>query len=109
MTDCYNLQCNIEKKIYKVIYFSVTNTFSSINYTQLLGEIDNLNKETAIILEIETPIDKDDLVRFKDEYGRENKPYENKNSMVELDSDDPLIEDPNLNEKKKLSYRGCSN
>ncbi len=66
----------------------------------------NLNKETAIILEIETPIDKDDLVRFKDEYGRENKPYENKNSMVELDSDDPLIEDPNLNEKKNYLIGG---
>ena len=34
----------------------------------------NFNKQTATILEIETPIDKDDLVRFKDNYGRENKP-----------------------------------
>jgi mannose-6-phosphate isomerase-like protein (cupin superfamily) len=66
----------------------------------------NLNEETAIILEIETPIDKDDLVRFKDEYGRENKPYENENSMIELESDDPLIEDPNLNEKKKYFVGG---
>ena len=30
----------------------------------------NFNKQTATILEIETPIDKDDLVRFKDNYGR---------------------------------------
>ena len=33
----------------------------------------NNSKEDSIILEIETPIDKDDLVRFQDEY-RENKP-----------------------------------
>ena len=40
-----------------------------------------LSKNGATILEIETPIDKNDLVRFKDNYGRENKPYEGKNKM----------------------------
>ena len=39
---------------------------------------ENPFKDTAVILEIETPIDIDDLVRFKDNYGRENKPYEKK-------------------------------
>ena len=37
-----------------------------------------MGRNDSIILEIETPINKDDLVRFKDEYGRENKPYERK-------------------------------
>ena len=41
----------------------------------------SLSKNNAIILEIETPIDKNDLVRFEDNYGRENKPYEGKNKM----------------------------
>ncbi len=68
----------------------------------------NLYKETATILEIETPIDKDDLVRFKDEYGRENKPYENKNSMIKLDKDDPVFEDPKLNESKTYTVDGVS-
>ena len=36
----------------------------------------NINNKEAVILEIETPIDKDDLVRFKDNYGRQDKPYE---------------------------------
>jgi mannose-6-phosphate isomerase-like protein (cupin superfamily) len=31
----------------------------------------------AWVLEIEAPVDKHDLVRFKDSYGREGKPYEN--------------------------------
>jgi len=30
----------------------------------------------AYVFEIETPVDKQDLVRFKDSYGREGKPYE---------------------------------
>lgn len=57
----------------------------------------NLNKDTATILEIETPIDKDDLVRFKDNYGRENQPYEDKKSMVELEKNDPVFDEPILN------------
>ena len=32
--------------------------------------------EGAFVLEIETPVDKQDLVRFQDSYGREGKPYE---------------------------------
>lgn len=66
----------------------------------------NLNKETATILEIETPIDKDDLVRFKDDYGRENKPYENINSMIKLDKNDPIFKDPKLNERKSYNLDG---
>ena len=37
-----------------------------------------LSKKDSIVLEIETPINKNDLVRYKDNYGRENKPYEKK-------------------------------
>ena len=40
-----------------------------------------LSKNNATILEVETPINKNDLVRFKDNYGRANKPYEGKNKM----------------------------
>ncbi|MFL2886621.1 MAG: hypothetical protein ACJZ4H_01255 [Candidatus Pelagibacter sp.] len=61
----------------------------------------NLNKETATILEIETPIDKDDLVRFKDNYGRENKPYEDNNSTTELEDKDPVFEEPEINSFNK--------
>ena len=34
-----------------------------------------------LMLEIETPIDKADVVRFKDIYGREGKPYESADSL----------------------------
>jgi len=68
----------------------------------------NSNEKTATILEIETPIDKDDLVRFKDDYGRENKPYENENSMVKLSSNDPVFKDPDLNNAKSYLINGVS-
>lgn len=35
-----------------------------------------LSEKGAFLFEIETPVDKHDLVRFKDSYGREGKPYE---------------------------------
>ena len=35
-----------------------------------------MDKKGAFIFEIETPVDKQDLVRFRDSYGREGKPYE---------------------------------
>lgn len=34
-----------------------------------------------LLIEVETPVNKGDLVRLKDEYGRENKGYEGKDSM----------------------------
>ena len=43
-----------------------------------------LSKKDSIVLEIETPINKSDLVRYKDNYGRENKPYEGKKEMRKL-------------------------
>lgn len=68
----------------------------------------NFNEKTASILEIETPINKDDLVRFKDNYGRENKPYENKNSMIKLDKNDPIFDEPKLNSVNEYSIDGIS-
>ena len=66
----------------------------------------NLDKYSATILEIETPINKDDLVRFKDDYGRENKPYEDKKSMIKLDENDPLLDEPKLNSVNEYSVDG---
>ncbi len=36
-----------------------------------------ISKEPAIVMEIETPVNKRDLVRLRDQYGREGKAYEN--------------------------------
>ena len=47
--------------------------------TGLFHSIKGLSKNGVSALEFETPMDKKDLVRFKDDYGRRSKPYEGKN------------------------------
>jgi len=44
----------------------------------------SLSRNGATVIEIETPSKKNDLIRFKDSYGREKKPYENIKSMLPL-------------------------
>ena len=44
--------------------------------TGLFHSIKCVSKKPLLALELETPIDKNDLVRFNDKYGREKKPYE---------------------------------
>ena len=48
----------------------------------------------ALVFEIETPVDKNDLVRFKDSYGREGKPYEDHTFEELKPSDCVWITDP---------------
>ena len=52
-----------------------------------------LSKDGSIIIEIETPVDKDDLVRLKDFYGRENKSYESKENYRIRNYDDVWIDE----------------
>ena len=46
--------------------------------TGLFHSIKAVSKKGLCALEFETPVNKKDLVRFKDSYGREKKPYEGK-------------------------------
>lgn len=41
-----------------------------------------LSKKGVLVMELETPVCKKDLIRLSDNYGRENQGYENKNFMV---------------------------
>ena len=38
MTNCYNLNCNINKKIYKVVYLAVNETFNFVEYNTLYNQ-----------------------------------------------------------------------
>ena len=53
-----------------------------------------LSKDGITVIELEAPVDKEDLVRYRDEYGREEKPYEGRESMVELNNDDIIFGEP---------------
>ena len=54
--------------------------------TGLFHSIKGISKNGVTALEFETPMDKNDLVRFKDDYGRRKKPYEGKNFSKYLDN-----------------------
>tara|TARA_R100000664_G_scaffold18539_1_gene27610 strand:- start:805 stop:1473 length:669 start_codon:yes stop_codon:yes gene_type:complete len=47
------------------------------------------SEDGAYVLEIETPVDKQDLVRFQDSYGRQGKPYED--STFEYPKEDECV------------------
>ncbi len=57
------------------INFEKMNSF--IVRTGLFHQIENISKEKLLVLEFENPNDKDDLIRFSDDFGRQNQPYEN--------------------------------
>lgn len=52
----------------------------------LFHSIKSLSKEGLLALEFETPVNKKDLVRFKDNYGRSNKAYEGKKFTQSINS-----------------------
>ena len=59
-----------------------------------------LSDSGAFVLEIETPVDKQDLVRFRDSYGREGKPYEDSTFEYPKENDCIWIENPPAGEYK---------
>jgi mannose-6-phosphate isomerase-like protein (cupin superfamily) len=67
----------------------------------------SLSKNGTFLFEIETPNNKLDLVRFKDEYGREGKPYEDASYEYPKASDSLSIE--NLeNFKNPFDFCNCN-
>lgn len=51
----------------------------------LFHSIKSLSKDGLLALEFETPYDKNDLVRFRDTYGRKGKSYEGKKYTKKID------------------------
>ena len=61
----------------------------------------------AFVFEIETPVDKQDLVRLNDQYGRASKPYED-DTFEEAKTEDCLwIQEPELGECRIYSFADC--
>jgi len=59
----------------------------------------------AFVFEIETPKDKHDLVRFKDNYGREGKPYEDSTFEAPKPSECLWITDPPAGEEAVYQFQ----
>ena len=66
-----------------------------------------VSPEGASIIEVETPCDKTNLVRLDDEYGRSEKPYEGKDSLIPRTSDCIYLKYPEQNEQFKYNLCGC--
>jgi len=61
----------------------------------------------AFIFEIETPVDKHDLVRLNDQYGRVSKPYEDVTFESAKNEDCLWIQEPALGECVTYSFSEC--
>ena len=69
----------------------------------LFHSIKSLSKNGLLALEFETPVNKNDLVRFKDDYGREQKSYEGKKFTKNIGSKFIKFKKPRLG--KKQNYK----
>ncbi len=64
-----------------------------------------MSKEGVCALEFETPFQKNDLLRFKDNYGRKNKLYEGKKFTKNIGSNFMTFKKPKLNKKQKYKFK----
>lgn len=65
------------------------------------------SEEGICLFEVETPVDKFDLVRLRDSYGREGKPYEDTSHEYPKVDDCLIIEDPEKNKEHTYELADC--
>ena len=73
--------------------------------TGLFHSIKSVSKNGLYALEFETPFNKKDLVRFKDDYGRQSKPYEGKNFSKKINSDFIKFTKPKLGKNQLFKIK----
>lgn len=90
----------------EVSFLNDTNKLSPTDKVMIRKGLFHSTKATdergAWVFEVETPVDKQDLVRFKDNYGREGKPYEDETFEIPKVEDCLWIEEPKNN--SQLTY-----
>ena len=67
----------------------------------LFHSIKAVSKKGVCALEFETPVNKKDLVRFKDQYGRQSKPYEGPKYTSKIGSKLIKFKKPKLGKSQK--------
>ena len=70
----------------------------------LFHSIKSLSKKGLLALEFETPVDKKDLVRFKDVYGRRNKSYEGKEFTQNINSNFIKFKKPKIGVNQNYKF-----
>lgn len=76
--------------------------------TGLFHSIQSLNKSGVKALEFETPVLKNDLVRYKDNYGRRSMPYEGKKFTKPLGEGDIIFSKPSLKKKQIFKFENTT-
>lgn len=71
--------------------------------TGLFHSIKAVSKEGIKALEFETPVIKNDLVRYEDKYGRQLKPYEGKKHFTKIKKSFIKFKNPQIN--KQIIYK----
>lgn len=71
----------------------------------LFHSIKSISKKGLIVLEFETPVDKNDLVRFKDNYGRQLKSYEGEKYTKKISTSHLVFKLPKNNQKKTYKVK----
>jgi len=72
--------------------------------TGLFHSIKCISKKDLMALEFETPVNKNDLVRFQDKYGRKNTTYEGKNYSTTINKNDIKFK-KNFNKTQKYKFK----
>jgi hypothetical protein len=94
-----------------VSFLNDTNKLNPTNKIMIRKGLFHSTKATdergAWIFEVETPVDKQDLVRFKDNYGREGKPYEDETFEIPKVEDCLWIEEPKDNSQLTYNFANC--
>jgi mannose-6-phosphate isomerase-like protein (cupin superfamily) len=92
----------------EISFFNHTNVLSPGDKIMIRKGLFHSTKATdekgAFVFEIETPVDKQDLVRFRDSYGREGKPYEDNTHELPKSEDCLWI----TNKPKNYNFANCT-
>lgn len=67
----------------------------------------SLSDGGSFIFEIETPVDKKDLVRLNDKYGRTSKPYEDSSFESAKNEDCLWIKEPDVDKSNHYDFSNC--
>ena len=75
----------------------------------LFHSLKAVSKNGANVLEFETPVIKNDLIRFSDDYGRQKKSYEGKKYTTDKDLNHLTLKIPKKNQKiSKLKFKNIN-
>lgn len=96
-----NGEANIQLGLWKKDTYNFKAPSKLMIRTGLFHSIKSKSKPYLVALEFETPVDKKDLVRFNDNYGRKFKNYEGKKNAFKIDSKDIIFNKP-LEKKKNI-------